>query len=140
MTAAGFVHLDVAGHGGISMTPSGKELLRGQADFSYRPMPARVRGSRSANSAGDREARVRKAKQADAALSQADQDILVRLKGVRMSLAQEQSVPAFMIFPDKTLREMAQKRPKNLAQMGAIHGIGQAKLARFGAVFLEALR
>ena len=45
-----------------------------------------------------------------------------------------------VIFPDRTLVDMCVKRPRNLAEMGEVHGVGEAKLARYGNTFLEVVR
>lgn len=127
MVAAGFVHLDVAEYGGASMTAQGKNLLRGAAEFSYRAMPTKAA----------RIPRVPKAKQAEQTLSEGDLELLARLKAVRSALAQENNVPAFMIFHDKSLRDMAHRRPKNRAEMSNVHGVGKAKLEKFSAAFLD---
>lgn len=127
MVAAGYVHLDVAEYGGVSMTASGKDLLRGAVDFSYRPMSMKAAKA----------PRAAKVKQAEQTLSSADMDMLTRLKAARSDLAQEQNVPAFMIFHDKSLRDMARVRPKNMREMSSVHGVGKAKLDRFGATFLD---
>ena len=56
-----------------------------------------------------------------------------------MELAREEGVPAFVIFADRTLIDMAEKRPATLDEMLGVHGVGQRKLARYGDAFLEAL-
>lgn len=129
LVAAGFVHLDVAEYGGVSMTTQGKDLLLGAAEFAYRPMSMKAAKA----------PRVAKVKQAEQSLSETEREILTRLKAARSTLAQEQNVPAFMIFHDKSLRDMARQRPKNIADMASVHGVGKAKLDRFGAVFLQVL-
>ena len=129
MVAAGFVHLDVAEYGGVSMTAQGKDLLRGAAEFSYRPMSVKA----------GKAPRVAKTKQAEQSLSENEMEMLTRLKAARSTLAQEKNVPAFMIFHDKSLRDMARQRPKNIADMSSIHGVGKSKLDKFGAVFLQVL-
>ncbi|MGH6846222.1 MAG: RQC domain-containing protein, partial [Methylocella sp.] len=67
----------------------------------------------------------------------ANQNILLTaLKAKRLELAREQKQPAFIIFHDKVLLEMARRRPKTHEDMLAIPGIGRDKMARHGAVFL----
>ena len=56
-----------------------------------------------------------------------------------MELAREEGVPAFVIFADRTLIDMAEKRPATLDDMLGVHGVGERKLARYGDAFLEAL-
>jgi ATP-dependent DNA helicase RecQ len=63
-----------------------------------------------------------------------------RLRALRKELANEQGLPPYVIFHDATLREMAERRPLSLEQMAAVRGVGQGKLARYGAKFLAAVR
>jgi len=70
-------------------------------------------------------------------LSERDGDLLMALKAKRTELARAQNVPAYVIFPDKTLVEMAMARPSSLDQMADINGVGARKLQKYGAVFLQ---
>jgi ATP-dependent DNA helicase RecQ len=63
-----------------------------------------------------------------------------RLRALRKRLADEQGLPPYVIFHDSTLREMAERRPATLQDFGRIRGIGEAKLARYGDRFIEAIR
>jgi ATP-dependent DNA helicase RecQ len=63
-----------------------------------------------------------------------------RLRELRKTLADRQRVPAYVIFSDRTLREMAQRRPSTLAALLQVSGVGPAKLEKYGEAFLEALR
>ncbi|MBM6693147.1 HRDC domain-containing protein, partial [Bifidobacterium pullorum subsp. saeculare] len=54
----------------------------------------------------------------------------------RLDLALKQEVPPYVIFPDKTLEELCLLKPKRLDDLLAISGIGQAKLAKYGQLFL----
>jgi ATP-dependent DNA helicase RecQ len=63
-----------------------------------------------------------------------------RLRELRKRLANEQGLPPYVIFHDATLREMALRRPLTLAQFADLPGVGQAKLARYGESFINALR
>jgi superfamily II DNA helicase RecQ len=56
-----------------------------------------------------------------------------RLKEWRLAIAKKEGKPAFFIFGDSVLRSIAQARPMNLTALAAIHGVGAAKLERFGA-------
>nr|WP_246218500.1 DNA helicase RecQ [Litoribacterium kuwaitense] len=62
------------------------------------------------------------------------------LRSCRKRLAQEEGLPPFMIFSDKTLRDMSEKRPATLEDMLNVSGIGQLKLEKYGKEFLEALQ
>jgi len=66
-------------------------------------------------------------------------DLFQQLTQLRKSLAVMENVPPYLVFHDKTLREMADKMPSNTREMGNISGVGQAKLEKYGNVFLEAI-
>jgi ATP-dependent DNA helicase RecQ len=68
-----------------------------------------------------------------------DRDLFEVLRGLRRRLAEERAVPPYIIFNDATLRELARRRPATLAQMRAVHGIGDHKLSDFGELFLRAI-
>ena len=71
----------------------------------------------------------------------ADQmDLLERLKAVRAALARQQGVPAFVIFSDKTLREMAALLPRSRQELMNVSGIGDYKADKYGSAFLEVIR
>ncbi|HEV3485948.1 MAG TPA: ATP-dependent DNA helicase RecQ, partial [Vicinamibacterales bacterium] len=70
-------------------------------------------------------------------LSPDDNALLARLKSLRTQIAREERVPPYIIFPDRTLAEIAARRPKNENAMATIRGVGPAKLERYGTRFLE---
>ena len=63
-------------------------------------------------------------------------DLLQHLKALRFKLAKAKGVPAYVIFPDRTLIEMAKKKPLTLMDMEDVSGVGVNKLAQFGKIFL----
>ena len=67
-------------------------------------------------------------------------DLFQELSGLRRRIAAEQGVPPYVVFKDATLREMAEKRPADLAALGAVGGVGAAKLEKYGGRFLAAIR
>ncbi len=67
-------------------------------------------------------------------------ELFERLKEIRKSLAEERGVPAYIVFSDKTLKDMAAKTPRNLAEFRQVHGVGEVKAESFGVVFIEAIR
>lgn len=69
-----------------------------------------------------------------------ENDLFVRLKEVRLDLAKKQGIPAFYIFSDKSLREMALQKPKTKAEFLNISGVGQAKLKSYGQIMLAAIK
>ncbi|RME50657.1 MAG: hypothetical protein D6795_09700, partial [Deltaproteobacteria bacterium] len=69
-----------------------------------------------------------------------DAALYARLSALRRSLAQARGIPPFRIFPDRTLREMAERRPCDRAALRQIHGVGEWKLAEYGEIFLAEIR
>jgi ATP-dependent DNA helicase RecQ len=75
-----------------------------------------------------------------AQVAEEDEGLLAALKAKRRALADAAGVPAYVIFPDRTLIEMATRRPASLDALSQITGVGAVKLERFGPAFLEILR
>jgi len=122
--AAGALQTASAEHGGFALTPKGEEILFGRETILLRSDPLTRREKRE---------------KASADLDEATDRILVALKRKRRELAQEESVPAYVIFADRTLIDMAEKRPATLDEMLKVHGVGERKVERYGDAFLEAL-
>ena len=114
-------------HGGFALTQKGADILRGRETMRLRSDPLTPR---------ERKARRGAANEGGAA---PDERVLTALKRKRLELAREEGVPAFVIFADRTLIDMAARRPATLDDMLAVHGVGERKLARYGDAFLEAL-
>ncbi len=131
LVAGSFLATDIGGKGGLSITPKGRRLLAGEENFSFRidlPVaPGRSRpGTRNEGKYG-------------ALVDREHRELFEHLRTTRLELAQAHSVPAFMIFSDRTLIDMAVRRPRTPAELKLVHGVGDAKLARFGEVFLSAI-
>ena len=116
MVAGGFLVPD--DHGGLSMSEKGRGLRRGESRFQFRATRGKAH-SRPAQAAQD-----------------GDPALLAALKAERLRLARERQVPAFVIFSDHTLIDMAARAPRNLHAFAAVHGVGATKLREFGAIFL----
>jgi ATP-dependent DNA helicase RecQ len=82
----------------------------------------------------------RREKRAPAEAGAADGDLLDALKALRGAMARAQKQPAYVVFPDRSLIEMAQERPTTLDELAAVHGVGAAKLQKYGAAFLAVIR
>ena len=121
LVAAGFLAPDE--HGGLGITDQGYALSRGEAVFTYRALELRARAK--ASSGTDE--------------TEGDPALLAALKALRLKLARERQVPAYVIFSDRTLLDMAARAPRDLDGFAAVHGVGGAKLKDFGAVFLSAI-
>ena len=69
-----------------------------------------------------------------------DAELFRHLRFLRARTARFQGIPAYMVFSDKTLREMAVRRPATMAELRAVGGVGSAKAERYGKQFLEEIR
>ena len=126
--AAGAVTMDLAGYGRWCVTDQGRRVLKGEERLELRKeslTPQRARKERQANTVQD--------------LGDIDQGLLAALKSLRLELAREQSVPAYVVFPDSTLIDMARLQPSDRSQMALVSGVGEAKLERYGETFLDAI-
>ena len=74
------------------------------------------------------------------ALGPADGALLEQLRTLRSKIAKEEQVPAYVVFPDRTLAEMAVRRPRTTTALAGIRGVGPTKLERYGDRFLTILR
>ncbi|MFN9357066.1 MAG: HRDC domain-containing protein, partial [Alphaproteobacteria bacterium] len=74
------------------------------------------------------------------ALADADATLLDALKQLRLVLARERRVPAYAIFPDRTLIDMAARKPRTTNEFAEVHGVGAAKLNDFADTFLATIR
>ncbi|HKY98310.1 MAG TPA: HRDC domain-containing protein, partial [Gemmatimonadaceae bacterium] len=74
------------------------------------------------------------------ALTQAEIDLLTSLREKRREISRQEEVPAYIVFSDRTLAEMALRRPTTLAAMSKVRGVGEMKLARYGEAFLDVIR
>lgn len=73
-------------------------------------------------------------------LTTEERRLVARLKEWRSERARQLRVPAYMVFPDRTLEHLAQRKPDNLESLKDVYGLGEAKINRFGAELLQALR
>ncbi len=130
LVSAGFLRLDIQGFGGLGLTEKGAALLRGETGFRYRKPVARpTRGSR----------RGAKTDEHLPDLSAAQEALLGALKELRLRLAKERGVPAYVVFSDRSLTDMARRCPRTTADFAEVHGVGAAKLKDFAAPFLTAI-
>jgi ATP-dependent DNA helicase RecQ len=125
MMGRDLVRPDPDRHGALRMTEAARPVLRGEASVTLR--------RDTVVAAGEREPVVR------AQVAEEDAGLLALLKAKRRALAEAQNVPAYVVFPDRTLIEMAEKKPGNLDQMAGITGVGAKKLESYGAAFLEVI-
>jgi ATP-dependent DNA helicase RecQ len=124
LTALGYIYDD----GYLSTTPKASEVLRGGVHVT-------IRGRKP-----DAKERQRKERTpADSAKYAVSNELLAKLKALRLTIAQEETVPAFVIFSDATLVDMCGKHPRSDEEFLSVSGVGQVKLERYGERFLALL-
>jgi ATP-dependent DNA helicase RecQ len=113
----------------LRLTPAGVAMLKdgGECTLYREVAPPKPR---------DR----RRAKGGDRAPLAIDQELFNVLRDVRLRLARERGVPPYVIFHDRSLQEMADRRPRTIADLHDIYGVGAKKAADFGDAFLDAIR
>ncbi|WP_230529937.1 DNA helicase RecQ [Microvirga roseola] len=128
--AAGLVGLELAEYGRWTITDRGVAVLKGQERIELRSdvlmKPA--------------ERRRRRGRMEAQSVVPTDDPLLLDLKALRMRLAKEEGVPAYVIFSDRSLIDMAVRKPTTVWAFGEVHGVGQAKLDRYADAFLEVLK
>lgn len=117
---------DTERHGALVMTEIARPILRGEERIT-------LRKDSITRAKGERRPAVK------TLVSEEDAPLLSALKAKRRALAEEGRVPAYVIFPDRTLIEMAEKRPDSLDDMARINGVGAKKLERYGDAFLSVI-
>ena len=115
---------DAERHGALRMTDKARPILRDEETIQLR------RDTIKSAKSGPKVHQM---------VSEEDAPLLSALKAKRRSYAEQQSVPAYIIFNDKTLIEMAETRPQNMDDMAGIGGVGAKKLESYGAGFLEVI-
>lgn len=123
-------------YGTLVLTDSSTEVLRRQRQVLLRREPERP--ARAEKSAKAQQAAASR-RTAPLELAEDAVPIFEHLRSWRAAVAKEQGVPAYVIFHDATLRQIAAERPSTLAELSTISGVGETKLARYGQQILDAL-
>jgi len=126
LQSARLIGRDEDDRGRLVVTEEGTRVLRGDAPFALREDVVRSGGRRAGSKLVD--------------AGDADADLLKALKALRGAIAAAQKQPAYVIFPDRTLLEMAKARPDTLEDLAGLHGVGAVKLQKFGPAFLAVIR
>ncbi len=125
MLAAGLLHADAQAFGALKLTDAARPVLKGETTLELRRQV--IRAKQKSALAGRR---------TDVPMSADDAPLFDALRTWRAELAREQGVPAYVILHDKTLRELAMRRPANTDELLTVPGIGQAKAERYGETLL----
>ena len=125
LVAAGHVVADPERFGGLALTEKCRPLLKGQDTIAFRLDPVQKTSKK-----------LSKAPLPD----DIDVGIWEALRAHRRELAEVQGVPPYVIFHDSTLQAMAEQMPSSLAEFGALPGVGERKLEKYGDGFLQVIR
>ncbi|WP_407703275.1 DNA helicase RecQ [Streptomyces solincola] len=120
-------------YGTLVLTEASGEVLGGGREVPLRSEPERPARAAAKSGGGSRRA----APAAD--LPPEAAGLFERLRAWRAATAKEQGVPAYVVFHDATLREIATTRPGSLAELGGVGGVGENKLAKYGQSILDTL-
>ena len=123
--SADHINVDIENYGALKIMKGGYEILSNSKEFKRRQevLTGKIRKEKKKISSKD--------------MTIDDEPLFEKLKELRLNLSKKLNVPAFVIFPDKTLIEMAKLKPKTLDELEEIYGVGKAKLEKFGEDFLN---
>jgi ATP-dependent DNA helicase RecQ len=125
LVARAYLSVDLERFGALRLEEKCRLLLRGDEEVRLRRDQPQAKAARQ-------QTRTTLAAGTDVALWEA-------LRECRRQLAEEQGVPPYVIFHDRTLQEMCDSLPRNTAQFGRISGVGERKLDKYGARFLQVI-
>ena len=128
LISAGHLIINIKKFGCLQITETGLLILKDKAYFNYKEIEAK-------------KTKVSKYNKVKVSLNLDHNDIkiLSALKKIRLNISKENSIPAFVIFSDASLLEMATVKPSNLQEMLKINGVGPSKLKKYGSIFLAAI-
>ncbi|HIC61106.1 MAG TPA: DNA helicase RecQ [Rhodospirillales bacterium] len=125
LLAAGHISVDIQRYGALRISDTGRKILSGDTVFNYKNI-----NSESLLPSGKSQKSLPK-------IIGVNEELLAKLKVKRLDIAREKRVPAFVIFSDRSLTEMAAKRPQSESQFLDINGVGPQKLKEYGKTFLS---
>jgi len=121
----GFLEQDIAAYSALKLTEASRPLLRGEESLELaRP---RLKG------------KARKKRAGEHLKSPADEELFEQLRQLRKQLADQQGVPPYVVFGDATLAQMASEKPMDEQELLEVSGVGQHKLEKYGAEFLDSI-
>ncbi|WP_125588917.1 DNA helicase RecQ [Companilactobacillus jidongensis] len=123
LTANGYLITTSGQYPLLRLTKKGAQVLKGQATVARKTVTIRVDQVKEIANDGTY-----------------DEKLFERLRKLRLDIAHAQDLPPFVIFSDKSLRDMSQKMPENANEFLAVNGVGNAKLERYGERFIELVK
>lgn len=129
LVAANFISVDMRGFGSLRLTEKSRSLLKGEVTLALRKEEAPKKKSKT-----------HAKRESEKTSIQPNDALWLALKAKRLALAQEQQVPPYIIFHDSSLMELHAEKPETLAAFAEISGVGESKLKRYGAIFIELIK
>jgi len=126
--SAGHINIDIENYGALKILKSGNDILFNSLEFKRRQdfLVSKEMTTKSRFNSND--------------LIVEDESIYEKLRELRLEFSKKLKLPAYVIFPDKTLIEMAKFKPRNKDDLEKIYGVGKAKSKKFGEYFLKAIK
>lgn len=131
LAAAGLVSVNLSDISGFRLTKQSWPVLKGERRIQLRTDPEPVKARKKKHA---------KQRSAPAQLPESDRSLWEAMRELRMSISKEQGIPPYVVFHDRTLKEMVALRPTNRAELLLITGVGEKKADQFGSRFLELIK
>ena len=128
IVAAGYAEIDINGYGGLSLTKKGRSFLKSKETIYLRKEVVMT---------GKASRRVHEKTSSGLPDLQYPQSLFEDLRQLRLDISKKNNVPPYVVFHDRTLKEMASKKPVSLMEMSGLYGIGDTKLKKFGQIFVD---
>jgi ATP-dependent DNA helicase RecQ len=127
MVSTGYIKIDNLNYNVLKLKEPAREVLKGNIKIFFRKRLSNITITDSKN----------KQKKVSLDLAPIENKLFLSLKNLRLELAKQKNMPAYIIFHDATLREIARCRPRSISEFALINGVGSRKLSEYGAVFIE---
>ena len=131
LVAGGYLMTDPDGYGTLKLSPRSTPVLKGQETVQFRHDPTPQKAVKNAPKG--------RVAAPGSILNGGEASLFEALRTLRATIAKEQEVPAYVVFDNKTLVKMAELRPRSLAELRRVPGVGEVKLERYGQQFLAVL-
>ena len=133
LVAGGYLVPDDEGHNTLALGAPARAILKSQAHFPMRKAPPEARASGRAKGTRD------KSSKTNQTVAPPDQALFAALRTLRVKLAKDVGVPPYVICHDRTLAELAARRPATVDALADISGLGTSRIAKYGDAFLEVI-
>lgn len=131
MIASGMVKVDHEAYGGLVLNAISQKILKGEMEVFFRDDPSLSKPSPKKKT---KETVIQKE------ISSVDEKLWHALKELRLDLSKKHKVPPYMIFHDRSLKDMIDKKPNNLEAFSEVSGVGAHKKKKYGDKFLEVIK